>query len=109
MIVKTLCRALAAATLLAATAVDAALIQFSFSGTVEYDAINGCVDPVVVVDQELMVGSGDLHGRDPRERGLAKRGCGEERGKFRGERGWCQFHAVRHDEDNVKGCEPAAK
>ncbi len=49
MIVKTLCRALAAATLLAATAVDAALIQFSFSGTVEYDAINGCVDPVVVV------------------------------------------------------------
>lgn len=48
MIVKTLCRALAAATLLAATAVDAALIQFSFSGTVTDEAINGCVDPVVV-------------------------------------------------------------
>ena len=42
MIVKTLCRALAAATLLAAAAADAAPIQFSFSGAVTDDAINGC-------------------------------------------------------------------
>lgn len=42
MIVKTLCRALAAATLLAATGADAALIRFSFSGRVTDEAINGC-------------------------------------------------------------------
>ncbi len=48
MIVKTLCRALAAATLLAAAAADAAPIQFSFSGAVTDEAINGCGTAVVV-------------------------------------------------------------
>jgi hypothetical protein len=61
----------------------------------------------VVVDQEMLIGSEDIGGGDPRERGLAERGDGEERCEFRGERGWRQIHAVRHDEENMKGCEPA--
>lgn len=57
MIVKTFCRALAATTLLAASTADAALIQFSFSGTVTEEAISGCVDPVVVACGTAFTGS----------------------------------------------------
>lgn len=57
MIVKTFCRALAAATLLAASTADAALIQFSFSGKVTEEAISGCVGPVVVACGTAFSGS----------------------------------------------------